>query len=348
MKDDLIDAICKEIVFRKNYLDDEVIKTIYFGGGTPSLLSSDDLNRILNTIYNNFTVQENAEITLEANPDDLSKKYIDTIKSIINRLSIGIQSFDDNELSFLNRRHNAEGAKRSVLLAQEAGIENISIDLMYGLPNQTVKSWTASINQAINLNVPHISSYHLIYEKGTPIIKMLDSGKIKALNEDISLEMFSSLNSMLKEAGYIHYEISNYAKEGFTSQHNSSYWKSINYLGIGPSAHSYNGKTRSWNISSISGYIANSVTNSFNAEAELIDQRTAYNDYILTRLRTMWGANLNEIDTLFGKSYTDYFLNNISDYINTGEVNQENENIKITDKGLFISDRIMSDLMYIE
>lgn len=348
LKDDLIEAICKEIIFRKNYLNNETIQTIYFGGGTPSLLSADELKKILTIVYNNFNVSETAEITLEANPDDLSKKYIDTIKSIINRLSIGIQSFDDNELSFLNRRHNAEGAKRAVLLAQEAGINNISIDLMYGLPNQTVKSWVASINQAIKLSVPHVSSYHLIYEEGTPMINMLNNGKIKALNEEVSLEMFSILNTMLSDAGYLRYEISNYAKEGFTSQHNSSYWKSSYYLGIGPSAHSYNGNTRSWNVSSISAYITSSGLNKFDSETELIDPKTAYNDYVLTRLRTMWGANLNEIDTLFGKNYTDYFLKNISEYLNTGEVNRDNENIKITEKGLFISDRIMSDLMYID
>lgn len=349
LKAEIVNAICKELAHRKDYLNNETIQTIYFGGGTPSLLSIRELNEIFDTITGHFSVADNSEITLEANPDDLHKEYIKRLCTTpVNRLSIGIQSFDNNDLKFLNRRHSAEDAEKAVYSAQDRGFKNISIDLMYGLPHQTAEAWRKNISKAISLNVPHISSYHLIYEEGTPMYKLLDNGKIKAAEEELSLEMFSTLNTMLKENGYIHYEISNYAKEGFFSRHNSSYWKSISYLGIGPSAHSYNKNTRSWNISSIYDYIKNSKDNIFNAEIEPVDKKTAYNDYVLTRLRTMWGADLNEIETLFGEEYKRYFRSNVSEFLKSGEVVQENGKIKITETGLFISDRIMSDLMFID
>lgn len=348
-KDAYIDALCKELVLRKDYLHKKTIQTIYFGGGTPSQLSQEDFEKIFEALNTVFELDVDSEVTLEANPEDLDDEYIAMLRSLpFNRMSVGIQSFDDTELKFLNRRHSAHKAKTVIAKSQDAGFDNISIDLMYGLPSQTLDVWMRNLEEAINLNVQHISSYHLIYEEGTKMYRLMTQGAINTVSEDLSTEMFSLMNSCLKEKGFIHYEVSNFAKEGFLSRHNSSYWTGEEYLGVGASAHSFDGKSRCWNVASISKYIKGIHEGSALIETEILSDKTRYNDYVLTRMRTMWGADTVEIDKLFGEEMLDYFLVNIEKYLNAGDVRRLKDKLIISEKGLFISDGIMSDLMYVD
>lgn len=344
----IISAYCEELALRKNFLHNPIIETIYFGGGTPSLLSYGDFADIFNAIRSNFTLSDDLEITLEANPDDLTDEYVDMLLSAgFNRISIGIQSFNNDELRFLNRRHSAEKAIEAVRLCQRKGFDNISIDLMYGLPDQTLDSWKYSLRQAISLNVQHISSYHLIYEKGTKLYNMLDRGMVKETDEDISSDMYLSMAEYLKNADFIHYEVSNFAREGFYSKHNSSYWTGAEYLGIGPAAHSFNGENRSWNVASILKYLDGIKQGVPNLEIEEQDNVTAYNDYILTRMRTMWGSDITEINSRFGEKFKAYCLKNVLKYLESGKVKVSDNRLIISEDSFLVSDGIMSDLMYI-
>lgn len=348
-KNDYVSAVCKELELRKDYIDGEPVKTIYFGGGTPSQLSSSDFVRIFEAIQENFHVEPDAEITMEANPDDLSDKYLESVRNLpFNRLSIGIQSFNDKELQFLKRRHSAKRAEEVVLYCKSLGYDNISIDLMYGLPEQTMEIWEQNLKTAISLDVQHISSYHLIYEQGTRLYRMFKMGDVKAVDEDLSVEMFSCMMDRLSDAGFEHYEISNFAKNGLYSKHNSSYWLGKKYLGLGPAAHSYDGLNRAWNIASISKYIEGVNNGQPHLEIEFLDKNTKYNDFILTGLRTKWGVNLGELEKLFGSQLKRYCLNNADKYITRGYVSNENDILKLTREGIFISDGIMSHLMWID
>ncbi|MFV0419202.1 MAG: radical SAM family heme chaperone HemW [Dysgonomonas sp.] len=348
-KNDYVSAVCEELELRKDYINSESVKTIYFGGGTPSQLSQNDFVKIFNAIRGNYRVEPDAEITMEANPDDLSDKYLESIRTLpFNRLSIGIQSFKDEELQFLKRRHSAKRAQEVVLYCKSLGYDNISIDLMYGLPNQTMEIWEQNLNTAISLDVQHISSYHLIYEQGTRLYRMFKMGDVKAVEEDLSVDMFSRMMDGLSDAGFEHYEISNFAKNGLYSKHNSSYWLGEKYLGLGPAAHSYDGQNRAWNIASISKYIAGINNSQPNLEIEFLDNNTKYNDYILTGLRTKWGVNIGELEKLYGSQLKAYCLNNADKYISRGYVTYENDVLKLTRGGIFISDGIMSDLMWID
>lgn len=344
-----IDAICKEINLRQNYIDKESIQTIYFGGGTPSQLSKNDLLHVLNQINKTFDVDRNAEITLEANPDDLSIDYLKSLISIgFNRLSIGIQSFDDNDLKFLNRRHSSQKAKDAVKNAQQVGFNNISIDLMYGLPNSSFDIWKKNLDITTSLNIQHVSSYHLIYEEGTKLFTLLERGKVRSVEEETSVDMFKLLIDTLSENRFQHYEISNFGKPNYLSKHNSSYWNGSKYLGLGPSAHSYNGINRCWNISSIPLYIKGITDKNPSIEEEILDIKTQYNDYILTGLRTMWGINRDTIKEKFGESFLLYCDQNLQKHIQSGDVIFSNNQYKISKQGIFISDGIMSDLMFID
>lgn len=344
-----VSAICKELALRSDYVGEEPISTIYFGGGTPSQLSETDFKSIFKNIYEIFAVENDAEITLEANPDDLNSKYLDMLRQIgFNRLSMGVQSFDDEQLQFLNRRHSAQKAIDIVRASQQSGFSNISIDLMYGLPGLTLDLWNKTLDTAIDLNIQHISSYHLIYEQGTKLYRLLQKGDIKSVDEELSVQMFTTLIKRLQEINFIHYEISNFGKEGYFSRHNSSYWLGAKYLGLGPSAHSYNGLNRCWNISSISKYIQGISENNPNLEIEDLDVRTQYNDFILTGMRTMWGINRNDLQKEFGLKYTNYCDVNIARHLKSGDVLLDGHNYKISSKGIFVSDSIMSDLMYID
>lgn len=348
-KQEYISALCKEIALRKNYLSGEKIKTIYFGGGTPSQLSEKDFSVIFKSIYDNFEVVPDAEITMEANPDDLTPHYVEMlIRHPFNRLSIGIQSFDDKELAFLKRRHSSEKAKEAVTLCKSKEFNNISIDLMYGLPGQTMEIWQKNLNEAIGLDIQHISSYHLIYEQGTWLYRLFKLGEVNAVDEDVSVEMFSIMIDKLASAGFEHYEISNFARNGLYSNHNSSYWLGEKYLGLGPAAHSFNGENRSWNIASISRYIKGINTGYPDIETEYIDEDTSYNDFILTGMRTMWGVDLNKLERRFGEQMKTYCLKNVRKYIDTDYVTIVDNVMKLTRKGIFISDGIMSDLMRIK
>lgn len=341
-------AICKEIELRKSYIADGIVDTIYFGGGTPSQLSVEDFNKIFETIYNTFEVSSDAEITMEANPDDLDISYLDSLQALpFNRLSMGVQSFNDDELKFLKRRHSSKRALDVVNTCKSLGYNNISIDLMYGLPNQTMDIWQRNLDKAISLDIQHISSYHLIYEQGTRLYRLFKMGDVKAVDEELSVEMFSLMIDKLGLAGFEHYEISNFARNGLYSRHNSSYWLGKKYLGLGPAAHSFDGENRAWNIPSISKYITAIGEHRLPLEIENLDRNTRYNDFILTGMRTMWGVDLIVLERLFGTKLKDYCMKNVQRYIDEGFVYKDNV-LKLSRNGIFISDGIMSDMMWVE
>ena len=343
-----VQALCREIINRKGEFNGEVLKTIYFGGGTPSRLPQSHFEQIFETITSNYLLAPEVEITIEANPDDLSHAYVDMLSDLpFNRISIGIQSFNDIELKFLSRRHNAQTAIDAVKYCQEKGFKNISIDLMYGLPQQTLEIWKSNLEQACLLNVQHISAYHLIYEDKTRLYSLLQAGKVNPVDEDSSLQMFEMLIDRLTESNFKHYEISNFAKEGFISQHNSSYWQGEKYMGLGPSAHSFDGKHRSWNVSSLPKYIEGVNNDQPDVEMEDIDASKQYNEYIITGLRTMWGINVEVLKEKFGNELYNYFFKNAQKYINLNYLEVVGNVVTLTRKGIFISDGIMSDLMVV-
>lgn len=347
-KEAYIRAIIEEMKQRQLYIEGEPIETIYFGGGTPSQLTAADFELIFETIYQLFDTTSCQEITLEANPDDMTADYIKSIRTLpFNRISMGVQSFQEKDLRFLNRRHNSQQAKQAVALCQEQGITNISIDLIYGLPGQTLEEWESNLEEAIRLQIPHISAYHLIYEEGTALYKLLEAGKITPVEEELSVTLFSTLIDRLTEAGYLHYEISNFARPGCFSQHNSSYWTGKPYLGIGPSAHSYNRHSRQWNVSSLPLYIKGINEQSPEIEIEELDIHTRYNDFIITSLRTMWGIRLNDIRTLFGEDKLSYLNQQAKSYLQKGLLLQQHDTLTLSKEGIFISDGIMSDLLWV-
>ena len=342
------DALCREIIMRRNYIIG-IIDTIYFGGGTPSTLTREQLQKILGTIKENYRLSPSAEITIEANPDDLTPEYLATLRSLsFNRLSMGIQSFDDAQLKAIGRRHTAERARQAVKDARTAGFENISIDLMFALPSSTSEQWQESIKQAIELRPTHISAYNLTYEEETPLYRALQQGKIEAVDEEENLKQFEILIEQLAAAGYHHYEISNFALPGYESRHNSSYWHDIPYLGCGAAAHSYNGESRSWNISDIKTYIEGINNGAPFSEVEQLTTAEQYNDAILTRLRTADGVPSDWMRKKFGDKLTDYMLRNAAPHIVAGRLKEQQGHLILTRKGLFVSDAIIRDLIYVE
>lgn len=343
-----VQQVLSELALRKTYLPDEPIQTIYFGGGTPSQLSIQELDQILNRIYQLYTVSADAEITLEANPDDLTLEYIKGLAHLpFNRASMGVQSFKDKDLKFLNRRHTALQALRAVENCQAAGLTNLSIDLIYGLPNQTLGAWEENLKQALSLRVPHLSAYHLIYEEGTVLYRLKEAGRVSSVDEEVSLSMFTALIDAFVSANYLHYEISNFAQPGFVSQHNSAYWSGKPYLGIGPSAHSYDGVNRAWNIASLSAYIEAMEQCKPALEVEVLSDSAQYNDFILTGLRTMWGVNVAEIERLFGERMALYCKKQAAPYIKGGLLCFSDNVLTLSRQGIFVSDGVMSDLMFV-
>ena len=339
-KEKYVNKLCDELFERKEYLK-EPVETIYFGGGTPTLLSSADFEKIFHTLRLIFGEDNNREVTLEANPDDITSVYLNSIRHLpFNRISLGVQSFYDQELQLLNRRHNAQSAIRAVQLLQQAGYGNISIDLIYGLPDQNQEIWFTTLQRAIDLQIQHISAYHLTYEEGTPLYKKLKEGSLIPVDEEMSNRLFELLIDTLQSAGFEQYEISNFARSGFQSRHNVSYWNGTHYLGIGASAHSYNGISRQWNMKTLSP-----DDRLPDYEIEIIDKKTAYNDFIITRLRTMNGMDLNELTALFGEPRKSYCLQQARKYIANDHLCYGNNRLQLTQKGIFISDGIMSDLM---
>lgn len=343
-----LNALYHEIDLRRDYLQGEAIETIYLGGGTPSQLDVASIQQILEHIFKVFDVRENAEITLEANPDDMTPSYISHLSALpVNRLSMGVQSFDDRALKFLKRRHSGEQASDVVKRCQDNGFDNLSIDLMYGLPNQSLHDFEENIQKAIHLDVQHISAYHLIYEKGTKLFRMLEKEEVRPVDEELSVDMFRLLINTLTQAGFEHYEISNFARNGKYSKHNTSYWQGISYLGLGPSAHSYNGKSRQWNIASLNRYVASLKTGVLNAEIEPETPEIRYNETILTGLRTKWGVNLSRLENEFGKEFLDYCLRNADKYLKNNLLVCDSNYLKLTLDGIFVSDGVMSDLMWV-
>lgn len=343
-----LEALLEELALRRPYLEGEPVETIYFGGGTPSQLSSGDFERIFEAIYHLYTVSPDAEITVEANPDDVDDAFARMLRRLpFNRVSMGVQSFDAEDLRFLNRRHSREQAIRAVGLCRDAYIYNVSIDLIYGLPGQTEAKWEANVREALRLDIPHLSAYHLIYEEGTALYKLWEAGKVEAVDEETSVSLFSLLINRMREASYLHYEISNFAHEGYLSRHNSSYWTGKKYLGVGPSAHSYNGREREWNAASLPRWIAGIRTGQLAIEREELSPDTQYNDYIITGLRTMWGICLDEIERRFGAERRQYCAEMAGPHLRRGVLRQEGERLFFSEAGVFVSDGVMSDLLFV-
>lgn len=342
----IIDSMIKEIDIRKDYLHNSVINTIYFGGGTPSILHSGQFSDLFDAINNRYLVAKDAEITFEANPDDLTSEFLASIRSLpFNRLSIGIQSFDDEDLKRINRRHISKQAVEAVVKAQAAGFTNISIDLIYGLPFQTIESWERQLDKAFSLHIQHISAYGLTYEEGTPLWKQRESGKIKSVDDLTMNKMYLLLLEKMKQNGFEAYEISNFSLPGFRSRHNSSYWKQEPYLGIGPSAHSYDLLSRQWNIASIQEYIRaiNSGTLFFEREELTLNDR--YNDFVMVSLRTSEGIDVTLLRLEFGSELTDYCLKNIKTFIDSEQVYYSEDKLRLTASGIQISNLILIQLM---
>jgi oxygen-independent coproporphyrinogen-3 oxidase len=343
-KDEMILALAKEIEMRKSEFQDEVVETIYFGGGTPSRLQIADLRLQIDSIYQNYMVTENPEITLEANPDDLSIDYLIELSKIgVNRLSIGIQSFFEDDLKMMNRAHNSAEAKKCLEEATKY-FDNISIDLIYGIPGMSNEKWIQNIEMALAYKVPHISSYALTVEPKTALHSFIQKQLIPQPDEEVAQEHFQILVEKLTENDFIHYELSNFGKENYFSKNNSSYWLGKKYIGIGPSAHSYDGQKRGWNVSNNSVYMKSILENKLPMETEILSKTDRYNEYIMTGLRTMWGVSLERIEKEFGKTYLDYLNRQAARYIEDHLLFIDDDILRTTQKGKFLSDGIASDL----
>lgn len=348
-KEAYIQALVKELELRKDYLSEETIDTIYLGGGTPSQLEEKDFAQLFDHIYKVYPVNPAAEITLEANPDDLTPAYVNMLRGLpFNRLSMGIQTFKEDTLRLLHRRHTATQARQAYQRCREAGFHNISIDLMYGLPGETLEDWQKDLQTAISMHPEHISAYHLIYEEGTSLWKLKEAHKVEETDEDLSVSLFKELIHTLKAYGYEHYEISNFCQPGYYSRHNSSYWTGKKYLGCGPSAHSYDGISRQWNIASLSRYIQGIQQGTPYLEKEELDLYTRYNDFVITRLRTSSGIPTAVLKETFGDMLYNYCMRMASPHLQQALLTCDNHILKLTEKGIFISDGIMSDLLWVE
>lgn len=350
LQDRYVDSLCREIALRKEYLSsystdskaaNTIIRTIYIGGGTPSHLSRYSLEKLFHAI-DTYLECSPEEVTMEVNPDDVTNDLAETISALhINRVSMGAQTFDDNRLKFLNRRHKSFQVERAIDILHEHGVGNISIDLMFGFPGQTCDSWKEDVRRAISLDIQHISAYSLMYEEGTRLYRMLKENMIKEIDEEVSLNMYNELINILCGAGYEHYEISNFAKKGYRALHNSSYWHDIPYLGIGAAAHSYNIKSRQWNVSDINKYIESISHDTVPFTFESIDADTHYNDIVTTELRTSEGIDLSRLDD----KYVQYIVKQAARHVADKTVDINDGHLKLTREGLYISDMIMSDLM---
>ena len=344
-KDQMLNALRTEIILRRNYLDKEKIETIYFGGGTPSLLSADELQVLIGQITDQFEVSSNAEITLEANPDDLNPQYVREIKgSLINRFSIGVQSFHEEDLKWMNRAHTASEAQSAIKRVQDAGFENITADLIYGFPLLSNEKWEFNIQQLIDYHVPHISSYSITVEPKTALAAFINKGKQPGMDESQSASQFLRLIDHLTESGFEHYEISNFAKPGMHSRHNSNYWDGVNYLGIGPSAHSFNGESRQWNIANNSKYINEIGLKKIPAETEILSTENKVNEYIMTSLRTSKGMDLQSITEKFGSDYSNEIYNGLEPFLGKEWININEQLVTLTREGKLFADHIASEL----
>lgn len=342
---DMVLALAKELKLRKQELVEEEVTTIYFGGGTPSVLDTEQIQFLIDSVYENYDVTENPEITLEANPDDLSRDKIKALaQTPINRLSIGVQSFFDEDLQLMNRVHNSGEAQKCLQLAKEY-FENITVDLIYGVPEMSVERWEENINRVLSLDIPHISCYALTVEEKTAFSSFVNKGIIPAPDEQLALQHFEVLVERLTQKGFVHYELSNFGKEGYFSENNTNYWKGEKYIGIGPSAHSFDGQSRSWNVSNNQKYLKAISRNELPSEKEVLSITDRYNEYVMTGLRTQWGVSVAKIEEKFGKEYLEYFKRQSQKHLDQKTLELiDNDQVKATQKGKFLTDGISSDL----
>ncbi len=337
-------ALAKELQLRKGEFGSELVETLYFGGGTPSVLTTAELQFLIDAVYENYQVSENPEITIEANPDDLSQdRILELSKTRINRLSIGIQSFFEDDLIMMNRAHNATEAKACLEFATDY-FDNISLDLIYGIPGMSNEKWRQNIETALSFGIPHISSYALTVEPKTALKKLIETGKVAEPNDEIAQEHFMILVETLEKKGFIHYELSNFGKENYFSKNNAAYWLGKKYLGIGPSAHSYDGLSRSWNVANNGLYLKAIQENRLPNEKEILTLKDRYNEYIMTGLRTIWGVSLFRIESEFGIASLHYLQNQMQKFVDDDLLIIENNIVKPTSKGKFLTDGIASDL----
>ncbi len=343
----MINALQQELQLRKNEFERIQVKTIYFGGGTPSVLKTKEVTELVKTVYKHYDVANNAEITLEANPDDLqSQKLVDLNESPINRLSIGVQSFFDDDLKLMNRAHNAEEAMQSILQAKHY-FDNISIDLIYGIPGMSLNKWQQNVEKALSLAVPHISSYALTVEPNTALAHFIANGRFAETDDQVTQQHFEYLVETLEAAGYIGYEISNFGKTGYFSQNNTAYWQGKKYLGIGPSAHSYDGQRRGWNVRNNTKYIDAITNKKLPIEIELLSTKDQYNEYVMTGLRTIWGVSMDVVMEKYGSIYLKYLKRQSEKFRNEGLLYLDNNRLLVTKKGKFLCDGIAADLFMI-
>ncbi|MFJ1261885.1 radical SAM family heme chaperone HemW [Capnocytophaga canis] len=353
-RSEMVDSLCKELIIRRKEAENSVIQTIYFGGGTPSILSDQELERILQTVFENYCVSDDAEITIEANPDDFFKdgktpeQRLCVFKSLkINRLSVGVQSFFEEDLRMMNRAHSTEQVHR--LLSEAPNFfDNITLDLIYGIPNMSDERWLQNLEKALSYNVPHISAYALTVEPQTALHKFIAIGKITQVDDNQSLSHFQKMVEVLIKAGFVHYEFSNFGKEGYFSRNNTAYWFGKKYMGIGPSAHSFNGSERSWNIAHNIKYIQAIAKGELPAEKEVLSQNDRYNELIITRIRTMIGISITEVKQEFGEKYYTYLLQQAQRHFAEATLRLEGDYLRVTPKGKFLSDGIASDLFMVE
>lgn len=345
-KDEILKALSHEVTQRKTYLTDRKVQSIYFGGGTPSILEASEIQKLIDQIAAHFDLDSKAEITLEANPDDLTPSKVKELKGTsINRFSIGIQSFYEEDLLWMNRAHNAQEADSSIKRVLDAGFENITCDLIYGYPLLSNEKWLSNMDKLLQLGVPHISSYAMTVEQRTPLAHQIKTGKTTPIVEEQVETQMLMLIETLTTNGYEHYEISNFAKNAMYAKHNTNYWRGTHYLGIGPSAHSFNGTSRSWNIANNMKYITALEQNGEFQEIELLTAHDRYNEYIMTSLRTMWGIQLSKIEEEFGTDYSSHFLKEVDIFLKQGEViSDDNQQFKLTMKGKLLADYIASEL----
>lgn len=341
-----VEALLKEAELQREYTGNQKISTIYIGGGTPSALPAASLKKILGRIFSLYEVDKDCEITVEINPDDVSREYIERLKETeINRISVGIQSWRDADLKLMNRRHNASQAAIALEEIFSAGYGNVTIDLIYGIPGMTSAAWLSNLDFSFRFGIKHFSAYHLTIEPGTLFGKMKEKGMLSETDEEESNLQFNLLIEKASDAGFIHYEISNFGKPGFFSVHNSNYWKQVNYLGLGPSAHSFNGYSRQWNVRDVKKYIKSLNSGTLMFEREELSKRIRFNEYIMTSLRTMWGIDLDYVEEKFDKEGYDYIVNLSGKLIDYGLMRQDKKTLVLTNQGQMISDNIITELM---
>mgnify|MGYP003751565579 FL=1 len=343
---DFVEAVVRESEIRKGYIGNESISSIYFGGGTPSVLPVRYLGLILESIWKNYSVDRDCELTIEINPDDAEYEYMTDLKKLgVNRISLGIQSWDDNILKLLNRRHDARQAAMALERSLKAGFDNVTIDLIYGIPMLTSGQWSETLDKSLAFDIKHLSAYHLTIEPGTVLWKMKERGAFNEIDEEESSHQFNILIEKTASMGFVHYEISNFGKPGYFSRHNTNYWKQVNYIGLGPSAHSYNGYSRQWNVRDLKKYIKSVNSGKPLFEREELDRKTQFNEYIMTSLRTMWGIDLEYVEMKFEKEGYDYIMNLAGKLIDYGLMKQNMKTLVLTNQGKMISDNIISELM---